>query len=122
MTMMAGAGLQMAEAFNTTFPNPFPGWRAELAEPAGPSTGGGAQAAQPISIVAQNGDRLAVGRVEPVRRYVTLRTYDFVAAMHQQRFGRQLPVTFADYQRFISMVSTMFVGVLVTIRVAVGWW
>ena len=57
----------------------------------------------------------AVGRVEPVRGYVTLRTFDYVAAMHLQRFDRHLAVNPADYQRFIASISAMFTSAGLTI-------
>lgn len=116
MTAVAGAGLSMAETFNQAFGSPLPGWQAELAEPAGPSTGGGKQPAQPITVVTPRGDRLAIGRVERVHRFVKLRTFDFVATMHRQRFGRPLPLSESDYREFIDRLSVMFTSAGLTIE------
>lgn len=108
MTMMAGTALGVSEAFNAGFARAFPGWRAELSEPVGPSTGGGKQALQPISIESQAGERLAIGRVDPVRRSVALRSYQAVSTVHSQRYGRSLPVSAEDYSKFINQISTFF--------------
>lgn len=108
MTMMAGTALGMSEAFNAGFRSPFPGWRAELSEPVGPSTGGGKQALQPISIESHAGERLAIGRVDPVRRSAALRSYTVVSNLHSQRYSRPIPVSAADYDRFIAQISTFF--------------
>jgi hypothetical protein len=108
MTMMAGTALGVSEAFNAGFARPFPGWRAEVAEPMGPSTGGGRQALQPITIESQAGERLAVGRVDPVRRAVVLRTYNVVSTLHGRRYGRAFPVGADDYKKFITQITTFF--------------
>jgi hypothetical protein len=108
MTMMAGTAMGVAEAFNAGFKQPFPGWSGHLAEPMGPSTGGGKQALQPITITSGAGEKLTIGRVDPVRRSVTLRTYHVVNAMHAQRYSRPLPVSAEDYERFMQTVTTFF--------------
>ena len=108
MTMMAGVGLGMSAAFNAGFANPFPGWRAELAEPIGPSTGGGKQSIQPITLIAPTGEKLAVGKVDPVRRYAQVRDFQLVSRMHQERFGRPLAMAMHDYNRWIESVRSFF--------------
>jgi hypothetical protein len=108
MTMMAGAALGVSETFNAAFARPFPGWRAELAEPVGPSTGAGKQAQQPITLVSQTGDRVAIGRVDPIQRVVTMRTYGVVSKIHQQRYARAFLVAPGDYDGFIGRVGGFF--------------
>jgi hypothetical protein len=108
MTMMAGAALGVSEAFNAAYSRPFPGWRAELAEPVGPSTSGGKQAQQPITLVSQSGDRIAIGRVDPIQRVVTMRTYGVVTKIHQQRYGRAFLVTPVDFDAFVGRISGYF--------------
>ena len=108
MTQMAGAAMNMSEVFGASFKRAVPGWSAELAEPVGPSTGGGELVQQPISLVAQSGERLAIGRVDASKRTASIRSYDVVAAMCQQRFGRPFTVAAADYQRFVDTMSRLF--------------
>jgi hypothetical protein len=108
MTLMAGMALDMSTVFNAGFGRPFPGWRAELAEPVGPSTGGGKQSLQPITLIAPSGERLAVGKVDPVHRYAQVRDYQLVARMHQERFGRPLALALHDYNRWIEAVRSFF--------------
>lgn len=108
MTMMAGTAMGVSAAFNGGFKRPFAGWSAELAEPVGPSTGGGKQALQPITIISGAGERLTIGRVDPVRRAVTLRSYTTVSGMHGQRYNRAFPVSQADWDKFINTVTVFF--------------
>ena len=108
MTMMAGTAMGVSQTFNAGFRRPFPGWTAELTEPMGPSTGGGKQALQSITIISGAGERLTIGRVDPVRRAVTLRNYHMVNSMHAQRYSRPLPVSPEDFDKFLQTVSTFF--------------
>ena len=85
-----------------------PGWIAELAEPMGPSTGGGKQALQSITVISGAGERLTIGRVDQVRRSVMLRSYHAVSSMHSQRYDRPLPVSKEDYDRFLETIGPFF--------------
>lgn len=109
MTMKAGAGLKVSETYNAAFSTPFPGWRAELVEPVGPSTAGGKQALQPLTLISTRGDRLAIGRLDAVRRQVTLRGHDVLSRMHSERFGQPFAVGARDYQQYLDKVGTFFV-------------
>jgi hypothetical protein len=108
MTQMAGAAMNMSEIVKSSFQRAVPGWSAELSEPVGPSTGGGELAQQPVSLVAQSGERLAVGRVDSARKTATIRSYDVVSAMCQQRYGRPFNVPPQDYQRFVDTIGRLF--------------
>lgn len=105
---MAGAAMNMSEVFGASFKRAVPGWSAELAEPVGPSTGGGELVQQPISLVAASGERLAIGRVDAAKRTASIRSYDVVASMCQQRFGRPFSVALEDYQRFVDTMARLF--------------
>ncbi|MEZ4441872.1 MAG: hypothetical protein R3B72_22415 [Polyangiaceae bacterium] len=108
MTHVAGAAMNMSSVFSASFKRAVPGWAAELKEPAGPSTGGGAQSQQPLTLVAQNGQRLAIGRVDAARRTVNIRTHAVVSRLCEQRFNRPFAVSDADYQRFIDLAGQLF--------------
>ena len=109
MTVIAGQGLDLAERFNVLFADSLPGWRAELAEPVGPSTSGGDQAQQAISLISADGqERIAVGRVDPARRTVAVRSLDIVRVMYERRFGRSLPLGNVPYERFMEQLGHFF--------------
>jgi hypothetical protein len=105
---MAGTAMGVSQAFNAGFKRPFPGWTAELTQPIGPSTGGGKQALQPITIISGAGERLTIGRVDPVRQSVTVRSYQAVNNVHAQRYSRPIPVSAEDYDKFIQTISPFF--------------
>jgi hypothetical protein len=111
MTMVAGEGLGLARTFNTMLSQPFPGWRAELAEPPGPSSGGGKQVRQNISLITPSGGRLAMGHVDTVARTATLRSYDMINALHEQRFSQPLSITSDEYQKYVGITSHMLSGI-----------
>ena len=107
MTAVAGKALGMAEVFGNILSEPFPGWSAEAAEPMGPSTGGGKQALQHLSLVSPQGSRLAIGTIDWPQNRATLRTHAAVDSMHQQRYRKPFPVSAADYQRFVDRVTSL---------------
>lgn len=118
LTAVANEAFTMVRAFEVAFAKPFPGWKGELREPVGPSTGGGKQALQAISIVDQQGNRLAVGSVDSSKRAATLRSYAMVAAMHEARFdGDPFLVREADYKKFIEGVSNLLSSMSMAVKV-----
>ncbi|MEM1028935.1 MAG: hypothetical protein AAGN82_01225 [Myxococcota bacterium] len=118
LTAVANEAFTLVRAFEVAFAQPFPGWRAELREPMGPSTGGGKQALQAISIVDQMGHRLAVGSIDSAKRTATLRSYALVAARHEARFdGDPFLVREPDYQRFLDGVSNLMSSMSFSVRV-----
>jgi len=117
LTAVANEAFTMVKAFEVAFGQPFPGWRAELREPVGPSTGGGKQALQAISIVDQQGHRLAIGSVDSSTRMATLRSHALVAAMHEARFdGDPFLVREADYKTFIDRVSNLLGSMSIRVK------
>lgn len=108
MTMIAGEGFAISERFNLAFLDAFPGWTAELTAPVGPSTGGGELAQQSITLVSPQGQRVAVGRVDPGRRTVTVRGHDVVRVMFTRRFEASLPLAADAYERFLERLGRFF--------------
>ncbi|MFI5303138.1 MAG: hypothetical protein ACHREM_34030, partial [Polyangiales bacterium] len=68
-------------------------YRPVLMAPDVPSTGGGAQAGQPIMFSDEAGQRVLVGHASVSERQVDLRSIDFVAQVHLQRNGASLRVS-----------------------------
>jgi hypothetical protein len=90
-TMFAQRALSLAELFQGTFANTPIGktikYRAELASPDGPSTGGGTQALQAIKLTPiDTGTTLVIGHANQVERTAELRTYEYLVRWQQQRF------------------------------------
>jgi hypothetical protein len=88
-------------------------YRLRIDEPDGPSTGGGRQARQPISLVAAMDSAPAVvcGWVDVAKKESQLRSYGVVAKRHKNRYGNDLDITEDEYERFINeLVDTLFYG------------
>ncbi|MBI4699697.1 MAG: zinc ribbon domain-containing protein, partial [Deltaproteobacteria bacterium] len=109
-TVIAARAIDMAQLFAQILSQPFPGWRAEAVAPPGPSTGGGKQALQHLSLIAPSGGRLAIGQVRWTDNAASLRTHAVVDAMHRQRFGQPLPVAEAIYAAFLDRISLFLRG------------
>jgi hypothetical protein len=92
-TEIASAAVLLADMFALAFesliiPGDTPR-KARLAQPEGPSTMGGTQARQHITLSAEQGElrSLTVGWVDIPKREAELRTFGYLREMHQQRFG-----------------------------------
>lgn len=75
----------------------------ELMAPEGPSTAGGAQAMQHLRLVpGQPGlPTLVVGHANRAEGKAELRSFDYVDAVHRQRFQRPLPLDRVQYDAFM---------------------
>ena len=75
----------------------------ELMAPEGPSTAGGAQAMQHLRLVpGQPGlPTLVIGHANRADGKAELRSFDYVDAVHRQRFQRPLPLDRAQYDAFM---------------------
>jgi hypothetical protein len=113
-TQFAMKALDMAEMFKMLVgakpiegPEPY---GVELGTPDGPSTGGGKQAMQAIKLVPQgSGATLVAGHANKAERTAELRTYNFLAQQHAQRFkGAQLPVTREAYDELMGRLEKFF--------------
>src|SRR5512137_2481558 len=115
MTAVAGKALGMTEVFADVIRAPFPGWSAEAAEPIGPSTGGGKQGLQHLSLVSPQGARLAIGTIDWSQNRCTLRSHAAVDSMHRQRLHQPFPVSSAAYQGFVDRVVKLLSSVDITV-------
>ena len=98
----------LAAAFNSALKRVriVPGdYVAELTAPAGPSTAGGIQAMQHIRLVPGQADHptLVVGHANHAEEKAELRTYDYIDAVHQQRFRRPLAIDRGQYEEFVRL-------------------
>jgi hypothetical protein len=84
----------------------------DLTAPEGPSTSGGAQALQHVRLVpGQAGlPTIVAGHANRFERKAELRTYAHVARNHLERFGRPLPLSLEEYDRFLAMAKNFFDG------------
>ena len=86
-------------------------FRLQLTTPEGPSTGGGKQAVQHVNLVPDRGRTIVVGSVNQLERTVELRTYDYVANLHAQRFkGESLPFPATAYGAMFRKMQRFFGG------------
>src|SRR5262245_2003921 len=96
-TVFAARAFGLAELFKLAVgPTRLEGpvvYTAELAAPDGPSTAGGREALQHVSLRPEGGGAtLVVGSANGVDQHVELRTYGYVARLYRQRFkGAALP-------------------------------
>lgn len=85
-------------------------YRAELTAPDGPSTGGGKQAVQHISLIPETGGATIVaGNCNQVDGTAQLRSHAYLEWMHAQRFqGAALPLEKAAYDAFFEKCEKFF--------------
>lgn len=78
-------------------------WGAELTAPEGMSTNGGKHATQPLRLRPrrQGHPVLVGGHVDPVAKTAELRDYDYMLATHKARFGKELEITYDEWEQFL---------------------
>ena len=108
-TQYSQQGIDFATLFEAKFgKQSISGYRPVLREPAGETTGGGAQALQHMVMEPQlEGDPLVtVGYVNVATKTAKLRTYGCLQQLHEMRFGRK-PFHFdqAQYQGFFDKAA-----------------
>lgn len=99
-TAYAGAAMELAKLFLLhvgAIPIDSldgPTFSATLTEPHGPSTGGGAQSRQHITLQRGHGQRtFTIGSVDPVERTVELRGHASLSQLYQQRWNQPMPIS-----------------------------
>jgi hypothetical protein len=110
-TQFAMQAYGFAELFNLKVGDQkVAGFRVELSAPEGPSTGGGAQAVQHVKLVPEGeGTVIVAGSANQVERSAEIRTYEYLADLHAQRFkGAGLPIDRATYQSLVGRMQTFF--------------
>ena len=111
-TAFAMQALGFADLFNVKVGDQKVGgataYRVEMSAPDGPSTGGGKQSVQHIKLVPEGGQGVIVaGSVDQSAKSAELRTYDYLAQAHAQRFkGAQIPLDRVQYAAFAKRAET----------------
>jgi LPXTG-motif cell wall-anchored protein len=85
-------------------------YRVEMSAPDGPSTGGGKQAVQHIKLVPDGGQAVIVaGSANQVDKTAELRTFEFLAHAHGQRFkGAKIPLDRVQYLALVKRAQNFF--------------
>lgn len=108
-TAYAGAAMELAKLFllhvgSKPIPSTDgPVFSVTLTEPHGPSTGGGAQSRQHITL--QRGQRtFTIGSVDPVERTVELRGHENLSKLYQQRWNQPMPIAPAETEALLKRI------------------
>jgi len=84
-------------------------YRMEISAPEGTSTGGGKQAVQHIKLIPEQGTTLVIGSVNQVEKTSELRTFEYLAGVHAQRFrGAALPLQEEKYNDVLRRMQAFF--------------
>jgi hypothetical protein len=86
------------------------GHKVELAAPDGPSTGGGKQALQHISLIPDaGGATITAGSANVADRIAEIRTWEHLKQLHARRFGRRaFPLDRVSYNELIKRMQAFF--------------
>jgi hypothetical protein len=87
-----------------------PAYLPQLAAPDGPSTAGGKQALQHVSLIPEGGgDTIVIGTANTVEKRAELRSYRHVARSYGQRWkGASLPFEQEPYDDLIHQIQAFF--------------
>jgi hypothetical protein len=110
-TQFAMQALSLADYFRARLGDRrVSGYKVVLAAPEGPSTGGGKQAIQHISLIPDaGGATITAGSANPVERRAELRTWEHLVALHSQRFrGKQIPLDKVAYNELLKRMQAFF--------------
>jgi hypothetical protein len=104
---------ELAAAINDAFQKVRiePGeYAPELTTPQGPSTAGGIQAMQHLRLVPGQAGHptLVVGHANHAEGTAELRTYEYVDAVHRQRFRKALALDRPSYEDLLGLAKTLF--------------
>lgn len=90
-------------------------------DPEGPSTGGGKQARQSISLVPRKGTGPSVvcGWVDVSKRESQLRSFEGVARRYEAHHGEPLELAPEEYERFLHDVEDVLVKAVIKVRLIV---
>lgn len=115
-TKFAEQGALMADLLKETFAHRTYGpmrYRLHLEQPSGPSTGGGHQARQPLTLVSRKGlvPAIVCGWVNVAQREAQVRSYGIVAQRYASRHGAAPQLSEEEYERFVDkLMDTLFDG------------
>jgi hypothetical protein len=87
-----------------------PAYLPQLAAPDGPSTAGGKQALQHVSLIPEGGgDTIVIGSANTVEKKAELRSYRHVARTYSQRWrGASLPFEQDPYDDLLNQIQAFF--------------
>jgi hypothetical protein len=96
-----------------------PAYLPQLAAPDGPSTAGGKQALQHVSLIPEGGgDTIVIGNANTVEKRAELRSYRHVARTYSQRWkGAGLPFEKDPYEELIRQIQAFFSSQSFTVTV-----
>jgi hypothetical protein len=82
----------------------------ELTTPEGPSTAGGKQAMQHLRLAPRHAGFpiLVAGRANHAKGNAELRSYEYLAAIHRQRYRRPLALDRTGYEQFLAVAKSFF--------------
>ncbi|RME25183.1 MAG: hypothetical protein D6806_08310 [Deltaproteobacteria bacterium] len=105
-TRFAMAAVDFANLFNEVFKSTqIEGYTLSLTAPEGPSTGGGVQSLQHITLQKPGAKALVMGSCDKLGRQAELRNYEQVAAIYAQRTGGEaLPLPRSGYDQLLGKV------------------
>ena len=110
-TAYAGAAMELAKLFllhvgaTPIASTDGPVFSVMLTEPHGPSTGGGAQSRQHITL--QRGQRtFTIGSVDPVERTVELRGYENLSQLYAQRWNQPMPIGTVEIEALLKRIRS----------------
>jgi hypothetical protein len=113
-TMVAGQAISLAELFKymvgkTRLDGP-PTYAPEMSAPDGPSTAGGKQSLQHITLVPEGtGGTLVIGAASLVEKTCELRSWAHVSEIFQQRFkGATFAVAADKYDALLEQIRSFF--------------
>jgi hypothetical protein len=110
-TQFAMRALSLADYFKSVVGQQRVGrYKAVLAAPDGPSTGGGKQAIQHISLIPDaGGATITAGSANQVEQRAELRTWEHLAQLHAQRFkGKRIPLDRIAYNELLKTMQKFF--------------
>ncbi len=112
-TRFAVRALDFAETFNAGLGalSLKPGaYQPQLTTPEGPSTGGGVQAVQHVRLIParQGFPSILVGSANQRSGTAELRSFEYVADVHRERWKRPVPLDRNDYEDFLNSMKNFF--------------
>ena len=112
-TRFAVRALDFAETFNAglgALSLQPAAYQPQLTAPVGNSTGGGVQAVQHVRLISarQGVTPILVGNTNQRNGTAELRSYEYIDAVHRERWKRPVPLDRGDYEDFLEAAKNFF--------------
>lgn len=112
-TRFAVRALDFAETFNAglgALELQPAAYQPQLTAPVGNSTGGGVQAVQHVRLISQRQGvkPILVGSTNQRSGTAELRSYEYLDAVHRERWKRPVPLDRGDYEDFLQAAKNFF--------------